>query len=101
MSETRHTPGPWVLADWDSDDREALIKMECTAPDEWHWAGWVRTRTIENASLICAAPLLLQACKAVVEAFGCPGGDCGGDGQGCCLCKTRAAIAAAEKGGGR
>lgn len=54
------TPGPYKF------DSCRMIYMECTAPDEWHWAGWVRTRTIENARLICAAPDLLAACEAMV-----------------------------------
>jgi hypothetical protein len=73
--ELKHTPGPWKLKDWTSYDQQGVIEAygEQVVDANDHM---VSSATIEgasegeeaNARLIAAAPELLSACLAVMDA---------------------------------
>ena len=70
MSETEHTPGPWVIskasgnvvaANCPENGGDIVCEAPSWAPDSmYYWES--------NARLICAAPDLLEACVAFLEA---------------------------------
>ena len=75
---SKHTPGPWST--------KQILNRHYEISAGGYWIG--RARGLENARLIAAAPLLLEALKALLEETeGCM---CSSEGQ------ARAAIAAAE-----
>lgn len=76
MSETKHTPGPWVFC-WDKYGKESEIhgKSELNdAPicivlhDDVTESG--AEEQLANARLIAAAPELLEALKALIDNVG-------------------------------
>ena len=62
-----HTPGPWRIA---SDDKWSVLGDKGTMPlIATASARDVRKQAQANARLIAAAPILLAACQAVVDAW--------------------------------
>lgn len=59
--EHKHTPGPWTVtrADWDEETGDAAYTLD-----------GVKELCIADARLIAAAPDLLEALQAVVDAAG-------------------------------
>ena len=74
----RHTPGSWILTDYyypnnidvATDSGRLIATIECppTAP-EYDIPDGSRSECEANALLIAAAPELLAACEAFVEAW--------------------------------
>ncbi len=59
-----HTQGPWKVLDG------AIVSEKLTVFGNWIIAGLDRPRTDEdedNLTLIAAAPMLLEACKSVLD----------------------------------
>lgn len=73
MSETKHTPGPWSVAE---TQEGTLIKSDVEpgyfARIQGACAGAHGKQGAANARLIAAAPELLAACKATVAAMSQP-----------------------------
>ena len=89
MSASKHTPGPWFLADWDEDDGPNRVVIEARAPEVLFpgqssiWPGGIRCMqiasvrdssvdaeaTAANARLIAAAPELLEALTGATAAL--------------------------------
>ena len=70
MTDTKHTPGPWV---WDShyDDLRPLWYSEMS--QGFGYLSWDNDETREaNAHLIAAAPDLLEALEAIVATWDGP-----------------------------
>lgn len=111
MAETRHTPGPWryTLARWVNDPPSPVVgyavyaDAKRKAPDgsdvalaagntgsQWAFSAFYSPSEIEaNARLIAAAPLMLEALKAVCAPFE------GFDDAPLYVQKARAALASA------
>lgn len=73
---TTHTPGPWTIFQ-DGSIRSASVRRPGTTVT---LPGTVKGESIavamRNARLIAAAPALLEALKAALEASGCDGDLC-------------------------
>lgn len=77
LSDTAHTPGPWIVCEGDSEsqsvfieqDRECLIDEEPSTIGEIDLSGEGIDKIVglANARLIAAAPELLEACKAILR----------------------------------
>lgn len=78
-TQTKHTPGPWVLAEGyeRSDTSRHFVWSDAETPEEREDASRYCIATVEprehgetldaNARLIAAAPDLLEACKAALS----------------------------------
>lgn len=75
-----HTPGKWEVENLTVFDEDGFRIAECDS--------------VEHAHLFKAAPMLLEAAKLVVANRDCVCGTL----KACCICRLRAAIAAAEGG---
>lgn len=67
MSEVKHTPGPWLIAE---NSPTFVYALDSVGHNEFdlnvQGRGQFRERHIANARLIAAAPDLLEALKGVV-----------------------------------
>jgi hypothetical protein len=63
MSESKFTPGPWWIGDNDDFDGIAILYDEERVPIANVPTGYTDRRGEANASLICAAPELLEALR--------------------------------------
>jgi hypothetical protein len=95
-----HTPGPWTIEQESGNEGEAEVIVSdkrtiCWTADTWSDAEGEASITEEdraNGRLIAAAPELLAALKALVDAQVCRD-----DGKDCAICEDAyAAIAKAE-----
>ena len=64
MTQSKHTPGPWLRADAEEPDTEIIVSMGFTVATVW---GGFADR-VANARLIAAAPDLFRAASAFIEA---------------------------------
>lgn len=62
---SKHTPGPWLIA-YETDRAGSDYYSICSKPRSVEVA---RSEEIEDATLIAAAPELLDACRAQQEAI--------------------------------
>lgn len=77
MSKAKHTPGPWVLIDGDRFEDEKVIttqsrineSMCCICEMDVDFDGPHGEEQEANASLIAAAPDLLEALQDMLDAF--------------------------------
>lgn len=76
MSETKHTPGPWILeGPWAgfcnirrADNGEMVMSLSAPGP-EFGDREHSPEEKEANANLMAAAPELLDACKAMFKQF--------------------------------
>lgn len=72
MSETKHTPGPWEWdepSNWYGTAARVMVREPYGKIAQVQLSGWKpRSMAIANARLIAAAPDLLAACEAALEA---------------------------------
>lgn len=65
----KHTPGPWFVDQYEDEESRHVITSK---PDHLYVAytiGGLGKEQEANASLISAAPDLLEACKRLLDAF--------------------------------
>lgn len=98
MSESKHTPGPWIIGfatgrimSGEKDGNFEIARMRATCATE---------RWDADAYLIAAAPDLLQACKRMIQWYVEGGGWCKSK-QADCPCEQHAALRAIAKAEGR
>ena len=66
MIETKHTPGPWIAVDRSAfrmNANDPKWEIDAAAGKQCFWIAL--TIREEDASLIAAAPQLLEACRAM------------------------------------
>lgn len=68
MSELKHTPGPWEV--FENDD-ELMVIQSGSLESGAGWIGYMKVASelqgVDDASLISAAPELLEALQAALE----------------------------------
>lgn len=69
--ETKHTPGPWFVEEFNG---EFSLSFNVSAANEsiaglWYWTEDSNDKSYANARLIAAAPDLLEAGKALLAAL--------------------------------